>query len=331
MAMANSKVKALLGLVIVVIVVMLPGFVLSLTGHPEYAAVAGFGALACLLPTMFGGWKVGLASAVGLGIAGGLALFWSDNAWLAALLLLVVGIGVGLTARPGYWQGMILVPITVALIVATPPTASTLEASVRGGAILLVAGIFATIVGAILTMKDGPKKADPQPRARAVNYALTLGVLLAVAAWCTVHFESGKPGMWAMMTIVLVIQPAVRDSFNKALARAGGTIVGVIVAILLALIPMPTSIFYIIAVIALVLAFVAKGKDRAEWQFITMLTIALVILQGVATSIEQTAWARLWATLLGAGAALVVMFIEVRVLKDKVGDRLESGPGGRTA
>ena len=321
--MASSKAKGLLTLLAVAVVVMAPGFVLSLTGHTEYAAVAGFGALSCLLPTLYGGWKVGLGTAVGVAIAGGLALSWSDNAWLAALLMLVVGIAVGLTARPGWNAGMILAPITIALILATPPTGSdhSLAVSIRCAIILLASGVFAAIVGALVTMKGPVQEPKPNSPGRSLNYGLTLGILLMIAAWFTVTLESGKPGMWAMMTIILVIQPVVKDSFSNALQRAGGTVIGVVIAILLALIPMPDAVFYIVAVIALALAFLVKSKDKADWQFIAMLTITMVILQGIATSIEQTAIARLWATLLGAAAAIIVMFIEWRILKDRVGDR----------
>lgn len=318
--MVDKKVKALLGLVVVVIVVMAPGLVLSLLDHPAYASVAGFGALSCLVATFVGGWRLGFIVSLPLAVASALALATADNPFLAALLVLVVALAAGLTAKRGFSAALMLSVITVAFVLSQPPVGSsaTVTEAVQGGVIMLLSGVFASLVGALVTRRGTPMKPEPYGWARTLNYAVVLAVLLAVSAWFVVQFQLQHSGAWLMMTIIVVMQPSMRDGFRKALERAVGTVVGVVIALVIGLIAFPSSIVYLIAVAFLVLAVIMRVQDKPYWQFAAFLTPAVVLLQGTKDSITSTAQERLLATLIGAGAALLVMGAEALVLRNRV-------------
>lgn len=328
--MADKKVKALLGLVVVVVVVMVPGLVLSLLGHPTYASVAGFGALSCLVATFAGGWRVGLITAPLLAVASGLALATADNPILAAILMLIVAGGAALTAKPGYSQGLILSVITVVFVLSQPPVGAhaTAAEALQGGTVMLLAGLFAAAVGAVITRKGSPMKPEPYGWGRTINYAVVLGLLIAISAGFVVGLQLQHSGAWLMMTILLVVQPSMRDGFRTAVERAVGTVVGVVIALVIGLITLPTSVVYLVAVAFLVLAVIMKSQDKPYWQFAAFLTPAVVLLQGSKGSITSTAQERLFATLIGAGAALVVMGLEGLILRNRVQGMREGRPAG---
>jgi hypothetical protein len=317
--MADKKTKAVLGLIVVIVVVMIPGLVLALLQHPAYSSVAGFGALSCLVASLVGGWRLGVMVSLPLALASGLALGLADNPWSASVLMLLVAGGAGLTAHRGYAQGVTLSVITVAFVLAQPPTgahATSAEAA-QGAVIMLVSGLFAAGVGALVTRKGPVLKPEPYGWGRTVNYAVVLGLLVGVATWFVVDLQLEHSGAWLLMTILVVVQPSLRDGFRTSLERAVGTIVGVVIALVIGLIALPTSLVYILSVGFLTIALITKTQSKPYWEFAALLTPAVVLLQGVKDSITSSAQERLFATLIGAGAALAVMGCEVVILRSR--------------
>jgi len=325
--MSDKKTKAVLGLVVVILVVMTPGLVLALVNHPAYSSVAGFGALSCLIASLVGGWRLGMMVSAPLALASGLALALADNPWSAAVLMLLVAGGAALTAHRGYAQGLTLAVITVAFVLAQPPTGAhaTVGEAAQGAVIMLLSGLFAAGVGALVTRKGPVVEPEPYGWGRTLNYAIVLGLLVAVATWFVVALQLEHSGAWLLMTILVVVQPSMRDGFRKALERAVGTIVGVVIALVIGLIALPTPLVYVLAVGFLVLAVITRTQKKPYWEFAAFLTPAVVLLQGVKDSITSTAQERLFATLIGAGAALAVMGCEALILRSRIDNHIAEG------
>ena len=314
--MMHRQTRALVALGLVAVAVMLPGLALTLIGHPVFAALAGLGALASVLATFAGGLRVGMCVSACLAVASGLALVWADNPWWAALLMVVVAGAAGLTARAGYSAGVMPAAIVVAFVLAQPPvgTAATGGEALEGVVTILVAGVFATIIATLVDPRDTPMPRSSYGWGQTITYAALLGVLAGLASWFVAARELHQAGAWLVMTILLVVQPSLHDGFRKASERAVGTIVGVVIALVIGLVALPATLIYIIAIACVALAVVESARGSSYWEVVAFFTPAIILLVGVHGSITSTAQDRLFATLIGAGAALVVMGAEALVM-----------------
>ena len=306
----------LVGLGIVAAVVMLPGLVLSYIDHPDFASAAGLGALSCLLATLVGGWRLGALVCVGLTFATGAALLCADNVLGAGMLMFIVSVAAGLTARRGYSVGVIPAAITVAFILAQPPSGSHATGSqiVDCALTVLLSGVIAVVVGSLFARRGPVETPVASSWSQTINYALILGFLVGISAALVVSRESQHSGAWLMMTILVVVQPSMRSGFRKSLERSVGTIVGVVIALVIGLIAFPATVVYLVAMAFLVFAVVLQRHRAPYWEIVAFLTPCIILIVGARGSVSGTAQDRLFATLLGAGAALVVMGLESLVL-----------------
>lgn len=286
---------------------LLPGFALAVMGFTELAGTAGLVAMSVYVAAIFGGRKLAVSMLVPFAVAAGLAVWWSDNPWLAALLMLVVAGTRGMMAQYGMHGPLSMSVIAIGFILAEPP-----KPSMQGPAALLV-GILVLIVGgyAVLTViafrrwMPTPKIQEVPPM-RANYFGLILGVTVAVAAWFTVQYQLSHEGAWIMLTIVVVLQPNGKDAFKKAFQRSVGTTLGFLIAIGLATTVDQSWFLYLIGIVAMVAAMAYLMLKKPYWEYAILLTVGIVILEGSSTSIVNTANTRFHATIIGATAALAV-------------------------
>lgn len=139
--------------------------------------------------------------------------------------------------------------------------------------------------------------------------AVVLGVV--VGFW---WFEAFP--LWAAITVIVVVKPSPSQSFSVAVQRTLGTAIGVGVAAGLAQI-LPRSD------LAVAIAFLASGFlmvafNNANYTiFATFLTAMLVFGQRLAhADAFEAGWERLLATAVGAGIALLVTTIALRIGPD---------------
>jgi hypothetical protein len=325
--MTNTGSRAFLALGAATAVVMLPGLILTAIDHPVFATVAGLGALASLMASLTGGLRLGVIVSVSLALASGLALTWADSPWLAAFLMVVVSVAAGLTARTGISVGVMPAAIVVAFVLAQPPvgTHATASEALEGAMAILIAGVFAAVVGGALLRGRLNLTLSQHSWPETLNYAAVLGVLVGLAAWFVAGRELHQAGAWLLLTILVVVQPSMRDGFRKACERAVGTVVGVVLALVIGLVGLPVTLVYVVAIAFLVLTVIELSRHSAYWEVLAFLTPAIILLVGVRGSIASTAEDRLFATLIGAGAALVVMGVEALVVTAARRGALTSG------
>lgn len=173
---------------------------------------------------------------------------------------------------------------------------------VVGAAALYGAGVVALMRHRIPAWAEKPRISS----SRALVFAVSNGLLMAVATWFVIALDLGHTGAWLLLTIVVVSQPYVQDGFTKALQRAGGTLLGFGVAFLVGAATSNVVILYVVGMVALMAAATLMLQRRPYWMFAASLTLTVVMLEGASSSVEATAISRLVATLVGAGAALAV-------------------------
>ena len=306
-APVRTRVLGLLALVLVVALV--PGLVLAALGYSDGATLVALGALTGLLACLMAGWRIALLAVVGLACATAVAIPVAGTPWAAATVVAAASAAVALTSQRGISAGLILAPITLAFTASDPPldALGEPERAVVAAAGTLGAGLFAVAVTHLLHARL--PEGDHASRSRAVTYAAMVSVLVWIATWIVQLNDLGHAGAWAVMTILLVVQPYLQDGSHIAVQRALGTVVGFAIALCFVLVSGVPILVYAAGGLFAYLALVFKLSGRPYWQFAAMLTPAVVLFEGAAGSLTTVAWERLVATLLAVLASLAAMLL----------------------
>lgn len=305
--------KVVLGFSVLLGLAFVPGLILTAFGLSALASITTLAALAGLIPAFFTTRTITFTSVAAVALASGLAIPAAASPWLAALIVGVLGVGTGLAARDNASGPVVMAPVSVIFLIATPPQIPSdfahpgvLVGLLAGGAALW--GAVAGLVIKHLRPATPQHPAAPIPWRRVRIYAITLGVVLASAMFVVVEFNWQHGGGWFAMTFVLILQPYVQDARSKTLQRALGTIAGFAIAMVIYFIlgGFPT-VLYVLGFLCVVAAMTLRyAMKRPYWQFVAFLTPAVVLLEGVRTSITETALQRLGFTLLAVVLALVL-------------------------
>jgi uncharacterized membrane protein YccC len=132
---------------------------------------------------------------------------------------------------------------------------------------------------------------------------LSIAALLSVIVYHWLHFVSGY---WIPMTALIVLNPKVHDTTNKAVARIVGTIAGAILASSIAGLLRPQAwVLVVLVTIFVGGAFALQYVNYAA--FATALTIYIVFLLAIIKLPEHEVIVhRVWATLIGGAIAMLV-------------------------
>lgn len=317
--------------VVVLAVVMVPGLIFSLLVSPLVGGVAGIAAMGAFLSALKSSLRSTIVFCVAMTVTSALVVLATPNPWLVAAIFLVSGLGVGVVAEHGLRATYGLVPMTAGFVLAgveQVPVAPLRNALIVAGVIIVSAALAVLVVQS--TMKTIPKGASEiVGHVRALSFGVVLGVMLAITAWIVTRYDLAHFGAWLILTLVVIMQPNIGDSWRKALQRAAGTVLGFFISIGIATTIDSSALLYVAAVIAVGLAATAMVDHKPYWMYATALTVAIVIFEGSSTSIVDTAKERLWATVIAALAALAVMAVLLPF--EKRADTSRHAPEGTSA
>ena len=300
---------------LIVAIPVIPGLVFTVVGRSGASTIWTLGSMTGLLAVLYAGPRIALATAGAMSLASAIACLVWDQPWLALVLMAACAGATGLMARRGLSTALVMAPITVGFMVAEPPRLLSLapfgSALLTAGVMLLAAG-WGVLVGAILGRKVHLPVPGPASHSRALAFAITIGAMAGIAAWFVSDLGLAHGGAWLLMTILVVMQPYLKDTWTKTLQRAGGTVVGFCLALALARLVPWQGVLYVVGALFIVAALVLRSNPaRPYWQYVALLTPAIVLLEGASTSVVQTDVTRLTFTLVGAGAALVVTALQL--------------------
>lgn len=297
--------------ILVTIVAFVPGLVCSVIGLKAVAGVAVLGAVSGMSGAIHGGWRIGLHAAAATGIASALAALAVEQWWAAFLVFLLIGLRLAIAGRNGMWPAYVLVPISAGFVLGEHPSVNgnPIVDALTIGAVLAGAAVFAVLITHVALRGHTLPSAPALSRGRALAFGLTLGVLLGISAASVVHFRLGHTGAWTILTVSIIVQPYIQDGFIKGLQRAGGTFLGFLLSLLIAVAIPGTTLVYAVAILASIISLALLVDQRPYWMYATALTVAIVCLEGASTSILDTARDRLIATAIGAALSLLAMAI----------------------
>ena len=318
--------------VVITFVPMLPSLLLAPLGWGDATGPFLLATMAALMASVFAGIRLGLMVTVGLAIADMLALAAAPSPVWAGLVMATVALLYGLSARRGLTSMIVTAPVAIAFTLADPPTlqqGSMLADALALGLFALLGGLWGTAFGSLLGRKV-PRKAPPLSSwTKAVVFGMTMALVLGVTMGIVVSTGIGHSGAWILMTILLVLQPAMGQTFRKSLERALGTLLGFGIALVVALLVSNTALLLALGIAFLTLAVYVKLDSRSTyWQFTTALTPGIVLAEGSTADAVSLDIDRLWASFIGVGVALALLLLfRLLGMRDKEVERADDQDG----
>ena len=293
------------------VTIAVPTWVLDYLNFTAIAGLVGVTTLGALIATTKAGTRAGLVYTFGVSAFIALAILTAGNIVLATLAMALAALALGLSALRGWQPAMLLAPIVMGFVIAQPPAT---KFSRFDDALTFAYGcfFFALIAVLLVTWLAGSKghgDLKPVVRQRTIGYAIMLVGSTLIATPIALLSDWGNAGGWLIMTPFIVLQPYLRDGVRKGLARLAGTVAGFIVV---ALILQLTDSHTVLAWVGLVFAMAAMWALSNNWNYAVyafLLTPAIVVLEGLHSSVETTALDRVYATALGV--AIAMFFIAV--------------------
>lgn len=309
------------------LVIVAPVVILTSFDLPNVGTIASLAGMAVFIAGLQTSLRIALASAGIFTIGAALAVGASGNPWLSALLMGVAAGALGMSTHWGLNKALLMIPIALGFVVSAPPPAgsSTLAPWAITALICLVFGLWAMLV-LVVIKRFVPKvpKPDPLSLGRARLFAGTLAIMVAIATWCVVDFGMGHPGGWLILTIFIVFQPFIQDSYTKSLHRAGGTVLGFIIVFAVGSVSTSIWVLSTMGTIAILLAIYAMLLQWPYWQYATFLTAAIVFFESTGPNVLELDVQRLLATFVGVAFSLIVIGLLYPVAKRLAVKRGES-------
>ena len=294
--------------VLLMVVPMLPILLLAPLGWGDATGPFLLATMAALMAALFAGVRLGLILTAGLAVADMLALSAAPHPVWAGLLMAAAALVFGLSARRGLTSMIVTAPIAVAFAIADPPKlpqGSMLADALTLGLLVVLGGLWGTAFGSLLGRKV-PRKVPPMSSwSRAVGFAVTMAIVTGVTMGIVVATGIGHTGAWILMTIFIVVQPALHQTFSKSLERALGTALGFGIVLAVALLVSNRTLLSALGILFLALAVYVKLDPRSTyWQFTTFITPGIVLVEGSGEDVLSLDVDRLWASLTGIAIAL---------------------------
>jgi hypothetical protein len=290
--------------------VIAPGLILSALGFGPAGSFVGLAGVGAVVAVLGIGLRVALVAVVATGIAAALLTMASVTWWSAAVVMTLIALVFGLSARKGWQNGFVSLIIALSFIASDGAKAiePLAQAALVLGLAIMVWGVIASFITFAFFRKP-VFPAKPEPKRTVLGYVSMLMVVTFITQSLAIGFNMGHAGGWLVMTPFLVILPHIRDGFHKSVRRAAGTIAGFLIVIGLTEINTSHTVFSIIGALAFTAAMYAKFKQWNYFFFALFLTLGIVIIEGLSTSVTTAAEYRLAATVAAVAISLAAMGI----------------------
>ncbi|MEV6524334.1 FUSC family protein [Longispora sp. NPDC051575] len=229
-----------------------------------------------------------------------LASLVGGHPWVLAALVALATFAAGLSAHWGLHSAAVLVPVAAVVLHAPAPPGHALG---LGVAVFAGTGYGLVLLGRLPLPPPAPDEVSPLRG--AVVFGLVLALLTGPATLVT--SAAGVPhGYWVALTVLMVVQPSLEASRERAVARILGSTLGAVAAAVTASVITNNEV---LVGLGLVFSVASVGAARNYALKSALLTMSIVLLVGGHDSGESTALLRLGLTVIGGVAVLAACFL----------------------
>lgn len=299
---------------------LLPGLVVALFQAGGAATVLVYGALPVVMAYFRGATKSIWGILLFMVAAGTLARWLDQNPLPSAILMAVVALIIGLSARRGSTSPILWVGSILGFLIVRPPKLGDtgwqffdgLNPILATAILLFIGGLWVRLIITALPHKiPNSTEAAPRTTLEMVPYALALTISTGLSTYFILLYAPGSFGGWLILTIFVVLQAQPGLTITKFRDRVLGNVGGGIIAFVLILVLQ--SLNQQRTVMQLVLAIVFFGISMfylvpgPYWKYVLFSTPGVILLDSnvVSDQLSIDIW-RVGSTLIGALLALGV-------------------------
>ena len=319
-----------------VVSLLLAAEIARFVGLDKAVGVLCLASLAGLVICVRLGWRQALLAVVALTLLTIPAVLSQSDPPAATLLMALTAFALGVSARWQWQQVYWLMVVSVCLLITNSPLPEAPSATdlVRlAGAVLVSGGLTVLLQGSLIPREQGSAAITLFSVAHSWRRSTAYGLLLAsttlVSTPIALQHHWGITGLWLILTPFLVLRPFVRDAWKVALHRSLGTLAGVLLVMVLAvLLPkgLPLQLPAIAAGVITAMIAIRRGHPAV---MLMALTVTIVLLNSDHADLMLMADRRLQACGIGVVLALSVMAIahpiEQRFLIGRASDISRAG------
>lgn len=304
------------GVLLIVLSLFVPEVLVQFTPLRPNATFLVAGALPTLL-----GWmllpRYAIAAIPLAASANALAVLAFGHPVLTTVFVGAMAAMVGLSAVKGLHPVAIFVAVQPSVTVISGyhavaiggGTPGVLGQALIGGAMVVVGGLWAVLVAAILLRKEIGGAPDPVPGPVVVFYTGALILLLVpTAAIASTWFLDTTAG-WILMTILLVTRPTYHESWTMIADRGIGTVIGGALAAVVAILVADTGALIALGTLAMIIASVLQMLHVRYFHFAVVVTVAIVLLNAEQADVFTTDVQRILFTIIGVLLVAVAVSI----------------------
>jgi len=292
------------------IALMAPPVLLGISGQFGLASAFAYGGVIAVSAAFYGA-RLAVALSLISGVSGAICALLNPHPLAGAVFFGLFTGACALAAKRGLHSPVLMAPIFLSSIIAAPPQVqgvSPTPAALITGAVIALGGLWGTASARLLL---GKPRMDIERHAigtrATVAYAILMGLLLGVATWAVLTYAKYHQGAWLLLTLIVVLQPSPHDTFVKSLQRLGGTLLGGLIAFVLILADVRSTLALVIGGLllfgALAVRFVEK---RPYWEYMTVLTPAVILLNSPGLDAIRVAEDRVVFTVIATVVSLVI-------------------------
>jgi MFS family permease len=261
---------------------MTPPIIMGIAGQSGLASAFVYGGVIAIVAAFYG-LRLAVILSVVAGVAGIISALLNPHPVAGAIFFGLFTGACALSAKQGLHSPALMVPIFISFVLAAPPEVvgvSDVPAAFMTGAVLTLGGLWATgSARLLLGNRHGEGERKRLTTRAAVLYAVTMAVVLGIAAWGVLTYAKFHQGAWLLLTLIIVLQPSAHDTLTRSLQRLGGTIIGGVFAFVLILAGVQSTLALVIGGVILFAALTVRyALKRPYWEYVTVLTPAAILL-----------------------------------------------------
>ncbi|MCW2690114.1 MAG: hypothetical protein JWR37_5004, partial [Mycobacterium sp.] len=229
---------------------------------------------------------------------------------------------VGISALKGLHPVTIFVAIQPAVMVVSGYPSVSFDGTTPGvvgqalicAGLVVLGGVWAVLLGAVLLRSDSSGPPDPVPAPIAAFYTSALVLLLVPGAFIASTWFLETTAGWVLLTILIVTRPTYDESRLMIVERGVGTVIGGILAAVVAVVVSNSAVLVLLGTAAMVVAAVLQLLHARYALFAAFVTAAIVLLDAERGNVLATDMQRVMYTLVGVAlVAAVVSLAEMLV------------------
>ena len=308
----SRRQRLVLQVVVAAACLWLPDVIARQVGLARAAGLLSLANLAALVISVRLGWRQALWGSLALALLSVPAVLSQGDLLAATGLLTLTACALGVTIRwqlqPVYW--LLMVSLCMLVVDLPLPDAGPVELTKLTVLLMLSCSLTARVQSWLMprsaTTSEAPLTVQHSWR-RSLGYGLLLGTTTLITTPIAMQQHWHTTGLWLILTPILVIRPFVKDGWRVALNRCLGSIAGVLLVHLLALVLPPALPLQVPAIALGATAALIGAKHGPPVLFVVLLTATIVLFNSSDSSLLFMADRRLEANLIGIGVALGVL------------------------